>query len=205
MLWLWLVKQLFLKISLINIIFSLQCVFGARKDGNVVEECGVSVYAHFQAGTAADKSQECSVYCCQCCMLGPEEATSAIVVVDKSKGVLDVAKVALILAQGVLNTAKLAFNAANAALEGVKVLYKVGATALTALVDFSFTKPINIREIYFRRALSVANSFEFDCRVKGVLLGANLDIRVKFNVRDVLSLIGVIADRAISGLSKFIG
>ena len=53
MLWLWLVKQLFFKISLINIIFSLQCVFGARKDGDVVEECGVSVYAHFQAGTAA--------------------------------------------------------------------------------------------------------------------------------------------------------
>ena len=130
---------------------------------------------------------------------------AAIFVVDKSKGVLDVAKVALTLAQGVLHTAKLALNAANAALEGVKVLYKVGATALTALVDFAFTKLINIREIYFRRALSVANIFEFDCRVKGVLLGANMDIRVKFNVRDVLSLIGVIADRAISGLSKFIG
>ena len=66
----------------------------------------------------------------------------AIVVVDKSKGVLDVAKVALTLAQGVLHTAKLALNAANAALEGVKVLYKVGATALTALVDFAFTKLI---------------------------------------------------------------
>ena len=130
---------------------------------------------------------------------------AAIVVVDKSKIIVEAAKVALTLAQGVLQTVKEGLNAANLALEGIKKAYKIGVSAIAALVDFTLTKVINITEIYFRRALSVANIFEFDCRVKGVLFGKNLDISVKFNIRDTLSLIKNIAERAISGLSNFIG
>ena len=130
---------------------------------------------------------------------------AAVVVVDKSRHILDVVKVALSLAQGVLYTAKLALDAANVVLEGIKIAYKVGVTAISALVNFTFGKLINIREIYFKTALSVAKIGEFECHVRGVLMGANLDIIVKFNIRDVLSLIKNFAERAISGLSKFVG
>ena len=132
---------------------------------------------------------------------------AAVVVVNKSRRVLDVAKVALSLAQGVLHASKKTLGAANVVLKGIKNAYKVGANALSALVKFAgiFGKLIDIRHIYFRSALGKAKIGEFECRVRGVLIGANLDIMVKFNIRDVLSLIKNIAERAISGLSKFVG
>ena len=130
---------------------------------------------------------------------------AAIFVVDKSRHVLDVAKVALTLAQGVLHTAKLALDAAIVVLEGVKITYKVGVKAISALVDFALTKILNIREMHFRVALGTAKGGEFECGIRGVVLGVNFNLRVKFNLFDIWSLIKYIAEQAISGLSKFIG
>ena len=130
---------------------------------------------------------------------------AAIFVVDKSRHVLDVAKVALTLAQGVLHTVKLGLDAANVVLEVIKVTYKIGVKAISALVDFALTKVLNIREMHFRVALGSAKGAEFECGVRGVLLGVNFNLRVKFNLFDIWSLIKFFAERAISGLSKFIG
>ena len=130
---------------------------------------------------------------------------AAIFIVDKSRHILDVAKVALSLVQGVLHTAKLALDGAILFLEGVKVTYKVGVSAITALVDFTFTKIFNITEIYFRVALGSAKGAEFECRVKGVILGMNLDVKLKFDLRNIFSLIKPLADQVLRGLSKFIG
>ena len=85
----------------------------------------------------------------------------AIVVVDKSFHSLDVAKVALTVAQGILHGAKVVLDGAIAFLVGVKITYKVGVSAITALVDFALTKLINIREIYFKVALGAASRGEF--------------------------------------------
>jgi exonuclease VII small subunit len=128
-----------------------------------------------------------------------------IFVVDKSRHVLDVAKIALIVAQGILHGVKVVLDGAILFLEGVKLTYKIGVYAITALAEFVLTKIINIREIYFRVALSVAKGGEFMCRIKGVLLGLNLDLDLKVNTRDITSVIKNIADRVISGLSNFIG
>ena len=130
---------------------------------------------------------------------------AAIFIVDKSRHILDIAKVALTLAQGVLNTAKLALDVVIGVLEGIKITYKVGVKAISALVDFALTKLLNIREMHFRVALGTAKGGEFDCGVSGVLLGVNFNLRVKFNILDIWSIIKYFAERAISGLSKFIG
>ena len=129
----------------------------------------------------------------------------AIFIVDKSKHALDVVKVALTAAQGVLHAAKLALDGAILYLEGVKAMYKVGVSAITALTDFVLTEIINIHEIHFRVALSAAKTGEFMCQIKGVLLGQALNVEVNFNIRDITSLIKNIAERAVSGLSSFIG
>ena len=130
---------------------------------------------------------------------------AVIFIVDKSRHILDIAKVALTLAQGVLHTAKLALDVAIGVLEGIKITYKVGVKAISALVDFVLTKLLNIREMHFRVALGTAKGGEFDCGVSGVLLGVNFNLRVKFNILDIWSFIKYFAERAISGLSKFIG
>ena len=124
---------------------------------------------------------------------------------DKSRHILDVAKVALSLAQGVLHTVKLGLDAAIAVLEGIKFTYKIGVKAISALVDFALTKLVNIQEVYFKVALGSAKGGEFQCRVRAVLLGVNLNLHVRFNIYDIWSIIKYIAERAIPGLSKFIG
>ena len=130
---------------------------------------------------------------------------AVIFIVDKSRHILDIAKVALTLAQGVLHTAKLALDVAIGVLEGIKITYKVGVKAISALVDFVLTKLLNIREMHFRVALGTAKGGEFDCGVSGVLLGVNFNLRVRFNILDIWSIIKFFAEKAVSGLSKFIG
>ena len=129
----------------------------------------------------------------------------AIFLVDKSRHALDIVKIALTVAQGVLHGAKVVLDGAKLFLEGVKITYKIGVSAIIALTDFVLTEIINIREIHFRVALSAAKGGEFMCRIKGVLLAQNLDLEVKFNTKDITSLIKNIADRVFSGLSSFIG
>ena len=125
--------------------------------------------------------------------------------VDKSRHLLDVAKAALQVARGVVNAAKRSLDVAIAFLDGVRHTYRVGVKAITAVVNFALTKIINIREIYFKVGLGVANGGVFQCRVKAVLMGRNIDVNLKINTRNIWSIIKSLAERAIPGLSKFIG
>lgn len=129
----------------------------------------------------------------------------AIVVVDKSRHALDVVKAAFTVAQGVLRTARVALDAVNAGLEVVKATYRIGVSALSALTNFAFTQIINIREIHFKVGLSSASGGKFECGIKGVLLGNNFNFRVMVDTRNIWPLITFFADKAVSGLSKFVG
>ena len=126
-------------------------------------------------------------------------------VVDKSRHILDVAKGALTIAQGALRGVQKLLNAAKAVFKGIKIAYRVGVNALSALANFVLTQIINIREVYFKVGLGAASGGEFESRIKGVLMGQNLDVNLQFNTRNIWSLVKSLAERAMSGLSKFIG
>ena len=129
----------------------------------------------------------------------------AEVVVDKSRIVLDVAKAALSVAQGFVNAAKKTLDIAIAALEAVKRTYRAGVEALSAFANFALTQIINIREMYFKVALSAANGGEFQCQVKGVLMGNDIDLSLAFNIRNPLDLAKKLGEMAIDGISSFFG
>ena len=129
----------------------------------------------------------------------------AIWVVDKSRRVLDVAKGALYVARGVVYSARRSLDGAIGFLEGVKRSYRIGVKAISALANFTLTKIINIREIYFKVGLSVANGGKFQCRVTGVLMGRNTNLHLSINTRNVWLIARSLANKAISGLSKYIG
>ena len=129
----------------------------------------------------------------------------AIKVVDKSKVTLNVAKGALSVAQGVVNVAKRSLDLAIGFLEGVKKTYRVGVNALSALANFALTKIINIRDMYFKVGLSAASGGKFQCRVKGVLMGNNINVNLSFDTGNIGTIAKSLAERAVSGISKFIG
>ena len=129
----------------------------------------------------------------------------AIKVVDKSRVALDVVKGLLTAAQGVVNLAKKPLDLAIKALDGVRAAYKAGVNALTALTNFVLTKIINIKEMYFKVELSAANGGKFQCRVKGVLFGKNINVQLSFDTKNILSIAKSLAERAVKGISKFIG
>lgn len=129
----------------------------------------------------------------------------AIWLVNKSRHVLDIAKAALSVARGIVYAAKRSLDIAIGFLEAVRVTYKVGVKAISAVANFVLTKIINIREIYFRVGLRAASGGAFVCRVKGVLMGGNIDVNLKVDTRNILSVARSLAEKAISGLSKFIG
>ena len=129
----------------------------------------------------------------------------AIWVVDKSRHVLDVAKAVLHVARGVVYVARRSLDLAIAFLDGVRYTYRVGVKAISAVINFALTKIINIREIYFKVGLGVANGGVFQCRVKGVLMGGNIDVNLRIDTRNIWSIIRSLAEKAIHGLSKFIG
>ena len=129
----------------------------------------------------------------------------AKVIVDESRVTLDIAKGVLTGAQGVVTAAKKSLDLAIAALAGVRKLYSVGVSAINAIAKFTLTELINIREMYFKVALSVANGGEFQCRVKGVLVGNDFDLNLYLIVGNPLELAKSLGERAISGLKDFFG
>ena len=130
---------------------------------------------------------------------------AAISVVYNSRHILDVAKAALQVARGVVYVARLSLDVAIAFLDGVRYTYRVGVKAISAVVSFALTKIVNIREIYFKVGLGVASGGVFECRVKGVLMGGNIDVNLRINTRNIWSIIISLAEKAIPGLSGFIG
>ena len=129
----------------------------------------------------------------------------AIKVVDKSKVTLNVAKGALSVAQGVVNVAKRSLDLAIGFLEGVKKTYRVGVNAISSLANFALPKIINIRDMYFKVGLSAASGGKFQCRIKGVLMGNNINVNLSFDTGNIGTIAKSLAERAVSGISKFIG
>ena len=128
-----------------------------------------------------------------------------IKVVDNSRWTLDVAKGVLSAAQGVITAAKKTLDLAIAALDVVKATYRIGVNAISALTRFVLTKIINIRELYFKVQLSKASGGVFQCRVKGVLMGQNINLSLEINTKDIMSIARSLAEKAVRGISKFIG
>ena len=129
----------------------------------------------------------------------------AAVIVDKSRVTLEAAKGALSVAQGFVSAAKGTLDIAIAGLTAVRKTYRAGVEALNAFANFALTEIINIREMYFKVALSVADGGEFQCQVKGVLMGNKIDVTLDFNIRNPLELAKSLGERAISGISGFFG
>ena len=131
--------------------------------------------------------------------------TTAVEVVDKSRSSLDAAKRILSTAQGVVDVAQKGLDTAVATLNGIEEVYRAGVEAINAISKFTLTEIINITEMYFKVKLSVANSGQFQCRVKGVLMGKNINVNLDFDARNPLKIAKLLGERAISGISKFIG
>ena len=129
----------------------------------------------------------------------------AAALVDESRIVLEAAKAAFSVAQGFVSAAQGTLAAVRAVLTAVRTTYRAGVEALSAFANFALTEIINIREMYFKVALSVADGGEFQCRVKGVLMGNNINLNLKLNVRNPLELAKSLGEKAISGISKFFG
>ena len=125
--------------------------------------------------------------------------------VAESKHILDVANAALEAAKLPVQAAQGVLDGANAALEGVKQLYIAGTNAAAAIVKFTLTKILSISEMYFKVELSVANGGKFQCRLKGVLVGQNIDQSFSFDTNDIFGIAKSLAEKAVSGVSKYIG
>ena len=126
-------------------------------------------------------------------------------VVDKGRFTLDAAKGVLQGVKGVVNAAKHTLDVAKIALEAAKQTYKAGAKAATALTSFALNDLFNIKEVSFDVQLSVANGGSFSGRVKARILGNNVNVALRINVRDVTSMAKQLAEEAIDGLSSFLG
>lgn len=124
---------------------------------------------------------------------------------DKSKVIIDAAKGALSVAQGVVNAAKLSLDLAIGFLNGVKKTYRTGVNAMSALANFALTKIINVREVHFKAGLNVVNGGRFHCHIRGELMGENINLNLSFDVHNIMSIARALAERAFSGISKFIG
>ena len=127
----------------------------------------------------------------------------AAAAVDGSRVTLEVAKAALSAAQGVVTAARGTLDIAIAGLTAVRKTYRAGVEAISALANFALTEIINIREMYFKVALSVANGGVFQCRVKGVLMGNDIDLDLEFDIKNPLDLAKSLGEKAISGISNF--
>ena len=125
--------------------------------------------------------------------------------VGGSKFTLDAANGVLEGAKGVVSAAKHTLDVANAALEAAKVTYKVGADAATAIARFALKDLFNIKSITFDVTLSAASGGSFSGRVSARILGNNVKVSLKIDVRNMASMAKQLADKAIGGLSKFVG
>ena len=125
--------------------------------------------------------------------------------IDRAKYTLDVARGAVSTARGAVNAAKGILDIAIGALETVKITYKAGISALSALRKFALTEIINIHGMYFGTTLSVAQGGQFVCRLKGILMGEDIDVHLQFDVNNIMGIAKSLGERAISGIAGFIG
>lgn len=127
----------------------------------------------------------------------------ALKAVKRARDLLNKAKDILKKAQSIVSLARKAWDKAKKALNYLK--NTVGAIALKALKTLLSNKIINIIEMHFKVELGKAVGGRFLCQVKGILLGKRFSLHLDFDTRNIFSLVKSIAEKAISGLSKFIG
>ena len=120
--------------------------------------------------------------------------------VDETRHTLDVANAAVLVEKNNVNSADVAI----AELEAVKVTYKVGVDALSAFANFALTEILNIHEMYFKVALSVTNGGQFQCRVKGILMGNNIDVNLDFDTNNIFGIAKSLGERAVSGIRNLL-
>ena len=126
-------------------------------------------------------------------------------IVDNSRWTLEVVKGVLEGAKGVVSAAKHSLDVANLALEAAKQAYKVGAAVANAVAQFALKDLFNIKEMMFDVNLSVANGGSFEVGVKARILGNDVDVNARINIRDITSVAKQLAEEAIDGLSSFFG
>ena len=126
-------------------------------------------------------------------------------VLDGAKTSLNAAKAVLAVAEGAVTAAQGVLDGANAVLEGVKIAVEAGTKAASFIADFALTDILSITEMYFNVELSKANGGVFECRVKGVLVGQNIDAQFSFNTNDLAGIAKSLANEAADGIGNFIG
>ena len=95
--------------------------------------------------------------------------------VEKSKGILSAANAVLIGAEHVVKISKRSLDIVNAVLEGVKRAYQAGTKALSAVAKFGLGGVFELK----RFSLNI-------------------------NLRDILSFVKAIGERAFKGIKKFL-
>ena len=127
----------------------------------------------------------------------------ALKTLNEARDSLNKAEDVLKKARDNVSFAKKAWYEAKKALNDLKKT--VGAIALKTLKTLSSNKIINIIEMNFKVELRKAVGGRFECEVKGILFGKHFSKHLDFDTRNILSLAKSLADKAIRGLSKFIG
>lgn len=122
---------------------------------------------------------------------------------DSSRHSLDVVRIAFRAAEEVLSGAQEAVELASDALEVVEDTYQVGMRAVTKIAQFGLSGVINIQEITFSTALSVASTGRFSVTVRARLLGAEATLGVNLDLRDITGAARELGDHVTSGLSDF--
>ena len=124
--------------------------------------------------------------------------------IEKSKGILDAAKAVLRGAQGVVKVGKKSLDVVNAVLEGVKRAYQAGTKALSAIVSFGLGGVFDIREVSFDVALSTAATGHFRASIAVSIFRKLKRFSLDINLRNILSFVRAIGERAVKGLKKFL-
>ena len=124
--------------------------------------------------------------------------------VEKSKGILSAANAVLIGAEHVVKISKRSLDIVNAVLEGVKRAYQAGTKALSAVAKFGLGGVFDIRRVSFDVALSTAATGHFRASIVVSIFRKLKRFSLNINLRDILSFVKAIGERAFKGIKKFL-
>ena len=128
----------------------------------------------------------------------------AKVLVDKSKRILDAALASLKVAEKAVKNSKRSLNIVKAALEGVKRSFKAVTKAISTIGNVGFGGVFDIREVSFDVALSTAATGHFRASIVVSIFRKLKRFSLNINLRDILSFVKTIGERAFRGIRKFL-
>ena len=99
---------------------------------------------------------------------------------------------------------KKSLDIANAVLEGVNRAYQAGTKALSAIVSFGLGGVFDIREVSFDVALSTAATGHFRALIEVSIFRKLKRFSLDINLRNILSFVKAIGERAVKGIKKFL-